>query len=458
MVIKNHKSLCGEAKLYYYDSLHGQDCEIIPEHIDNHIKSCPDCRENIEQLRIALSKDECVASNSGQNTAAVTTMLELHFAYIDKHVTCRTVRPFLPALLDPALEIRIPTPITVHLDNCQQCSEDLKTIRMMEPSGTELYRLSRLFTEGIAQNTKEYSEMPKAVIAMASRADSEIITVYHVDESAKARQINNLYSGFPINVEVIEPKTEVEQPVVSIDFAAALKKKISEINIKPLLKVGFAAAAVIIISFMLFRNTSPVEAEGIGEMYEAIAKVENVYIATYRNRQTYENEIIQERWISNTLNVSINKTKKEIFLINVRTGIEQYKNHGTNVVEQNELSKGVLMNFKQGMVGCLGLIPFNKVSEIPPDSEWIQVENHPEANDEIEVYDLNYTRPTSRSHIMCRRRCFINSATFFPEKVEYYSSSIGRSELELKTVFLIHSIDEDDIKKVIQAEGFSISN
>ena len=243
MVVRNHKSLCRQAKQYYYDSLSEGGCELIPESIKEHIEHCRKCKKKIKQLKTVLSNNDCFKSKTRQNTSAVTTMLELHFAYIGEHVTCGTVRPFLPGLLDPTIDIRIPTPITVHLDNCRQCTEDLKKIRMLNLNGTQLYRISQFFADKTKQQTAEYSEIDPAVKAMTRQADSGITTIYHVDESAKNKQdgnSNGLYSGFPIKVKVLEPEPEIEQPVVSIDFAAALKKKIAAMNLKPLLKVGFA--------------------------------------------------------------------------------------------------------------------------------------------------------------------------------------------------------------------------
>ena len=451
MVIRNQESLCQQAKLYFYDSLYEESCETIPESIKNHLAQCQKCKEKIEQLENMLKSEDYCKSKSGQNTSAVTTMLELHFAYIGKHVTCETVRPFLPGLLDPTLEIRIPTPITVHLDNCPQCTEDLKKIRELNLNSTQLYRLSQFFADRTNRQAKEYSEMATVVKAMANRADSEITTIYHVDESAKNKQAGNsngLYSGFPINVEVLEPEPEVEQPVVSIDFAAALKKKIAVMNLKPLLKVGLAAAAVIMIGFFLLRDTNPLEAEGVADMYNAIQGAENVYIARFNADMT---EPTQERWISHTLNVSINKDRKQFSLININTGIEESKNLDTGAIEKQELPKDILIDFKQEMAGCLGLTPSDKISDLPPDSHWRLTEDQSQATEGIKVYDLDYTEST----YLYKRRCYIDSKTFFPEKIKVYRTLKGQSESELIIVYRIRSIKESEIKKIIRDEGFS---
>jgi hypothetical protein len=454
MVIRNKESLCRQAKLYFYDSLSGEGSELIPESIKNHLDQCQQCKEKIEQLKDALESKDCSKSNSRQNTSAVTTMLELHFAHIGEYVTCKTVRPFLPGLLDPTIDIRIPTPITVHLDNCPQCKDDLKKIQNLNLSSTQLYRTSQFFADKTKQQATQYPEISPAIKAMAIRADSEITTIFHIDESAKTKQAGNsngLYSGFPINVEVLEPKPEVEQPVVSIDFAAALKKKIAAMNLKPLLKVGLAAAALIMIGVFFFRDTTPVEAEGVADMYGAIERVENIYIAQYKADST---EPERERWISHTLNISMIKGKKEVSFVNIKTGMKKTKNLDTGVIEPQELPEDYLIEAKQTMfdvIDALGLISFKNISEVQKNSKWTLADDQSQATEGIKVYKLNYTHKSTPSY----KLCFVNS-DFFPEQIKYYSASIGQSEPELKTVYKIRSMDESEMKTFIEGEGFKI--
>jgi hypothetical protein len=188
VITKNHNSMCQEAKPYYYDCLCEEKRGPIPLSTIKHIEQCKHCQNHINRLKVVLSQKDSIKSEQGQDSSAVTTMLQLHFAYIGKYVTCETVRPFLPGMLDPAIEIRIPTPITAHLDNCRQCAEDLKAIQKLNLNSTQLYGLSQFFVKGLSRDTTECSEMAASMTAMAERADSEVVTIYHVDQSAKARK------------------------------------------------------------------------------------------------------------------------------------------------------------------------------------------------------------------------------------------------------------------------------
>jgi hypothetical protein len=89
--------------------------------------------------------------------------LRLHFEYLDQYVTCGRVKPFLAALAMPSLQIKIPTPITVHLDHCAQCAQDLQTLKNLSLETGQLARLSRLL-----------GESPDADLACCRRAEPSI--------------------------------------------------------------------------------------------------------------------------------------------------------------------------------------------------------------------------------------------------------------------------------------------
>jgi hypothetical protein len=452
VITQNHDSLCGEAKPYYYDFLCDESSGLVPEFITKHIEQCQNCREQIKQLQFALSNKECIESKQGQNTSAVTTMLQLHLAYIGDRVTCEMVRPFLPGMLDPAIDIRIPTPITAHLDNCPQCIEDLKTIEGLNLYSAQLYRLSQLFSEGPSGNTKELSEISPAVSAMAKRENSGIITVFHIDESAKARSTDNsdgIYSGYPIHVDVLNPKEDVGQPLSNIDFVAALKRKASKINTKSFLKIGLmAAAAMILIGTALFFNTTSAEADVREKISKAIKNLTGVYISTYSGDR---NELLQERWISQDLGLYITKAASGTLVISdIISKIQKTKSRSASVTETTPLPDDIIIGIKKKMSGSLGLMPFYDISELPPGSEWLPVPDHPRAAEGFEIYDLKWKVQKNQ---LWKWRFFIDPKTFLPRKIEIYKTSIGQDE-NLEMVMLAELKSDSEIRKVIEAAGF----
>ncbi|MCP4256505.1 MAG: hypothetical protein GY774_03140 [Planctomycetes bacterium] len=456
MITKDYNSLCQEAKPYYYDCLCDQSNGLIPESISSHIEQCLHCQKQIKQLEVALSQKECLESKNRQNTTAVTEMLQLHFAYIGERVTCETVRPFLPGLLDPAMEIRIPTPITVHLDNCQQCTEDLNEIRKLNLHSPQLHRLSQLFTVELSWNTTELSEMSPAVSAMAQRANFDIITIYHIDESAKNRQTDDsddLYSGFPIRVDVLDPKEDVEQPVSNLDFAP-LKEKVTPINLKSFLKIGLPVAAVLLIGFALLLNTTSAKAFTKEQFFKVLESVKSVYISTY-SADADGNKLIQESWISDSSDIYMTKTEKEFVWCDINTGLQKIKNYDTSEIDIIQLNKEARAYIKQRISGSIGLTPIYDKSENPRDSEWLLMNDKiPEAVEGIDIYDLNWTKKTTRSYVLKRWRFFVDSKTFLPKKIEIYGTEIGQSDYILKMVTSIESTSDIDIQTVIDDAGF----
>lgn len=148
MIAYNLNPLCKQSEMYYYDFLAGEDRGDVPDIIVKHVHHCTRCQGQIEGLSNALLEAEsCIGLEQKSISPSIIKWFRLQFSYIGKHVTCEAVKPFLPGLLDPALEVKIPTPITAHLDNCQQCQEDLEIIRQMGLNGRQLHRLSELFAE-----------------------------------------------------------------------------------------------------------------------------------------------------------------------------------------------------------------------------------------------------------------------------------------------------------------------
>lgn len=143
MVTFGRSMFCTDAEPYYYDFLYGLDAE-IPCAIADHIRQCAHCRMQIRHLEAAIAESEA-QDDAPEGDMDLVGALGLHFAHLGEDVTCAKAKSFLPALLVPSLEIRIPTPITVHVDHCRRCIVDLEKIRELKLGPGQLVRLSRLF-------------------------------------------------------------------------------------------------------------------------------------------------------------------------------------------------------------------------------------------------------------------------------------------------------------------------
>lgn len=558
MIAPNPNLLCKQAELYYYDFLCEESRGLIPESIVNHIEQCQQCREQINKLKAALSQADNLESEQGQITFAVTTMLKLHFDYAGKPVTCNTVKPFLPCLLDPALEIRIPTPIITHLCNCRQCSEDLDVIRCLKLNRKQLCRLSQLFAEkrgkynvscsqahaailavlsmgfretneevlkhictcrycrkllyeyreafrreclrekreqkfpcdevsatdifdyvvpyGLDPANDQYAkfrksftshaaicpnclakmqELHQTIYNIAERAESDVVTIYQIDESAKAEARNesdDIYAGFPIRVETANREDEVNigRSASTIAFGAALKQKVLAMNLKPLAKIAVAAAAVILIAVALFLSTQPARAVTIGQIYKALEKVKNVHISKFVPDKT---DPIEERWVSRTLNIYMTKTGKQLILSDIPNVVRKTKHLETDSVDTALLSAEMVTKIEKMISGFWGLVPFADLSVIPDDVEWGRVtgDDLKGATEGIRVYDLMWIEKAYDGSVVLRKwRVFVDPETNLPQKTEFYRRLPADTEYILESIEVVEYLENSEIQAVIK--------
>jgi len=135
----------------YLYALAARRDEDVPEAASSHVRECASCRERVARLREAVEGASGEAGErGGLSNRATIEALNSHFHLLDEKVVCARVRPFLPGLLDPSLNLRIPTPVTVHVDQCPQCAEDLKLLRGLGLNARQLKRLQWLYGQGPA--------------------------------------------------------------------------------------------------------------------------------------------------------------------------------------------------------------------------------------------------------------------------------------------------------------------
>jgi len=564
MIAFDPDSLCREAKVYYYDFLCDESRKSIPQRFAEHIKQCTNCQGSINKLAAVLSEaEEHSEPEQEEHSSAVATMLKLHFAYIGERVTCDTVKPFLPGLLHPALEIRIPTPITAHLDNCRECTEDLERIRELGLNREQLCRLSQLFAQKATGDSVSCSQAQASILAVVSmalhetkkevlkhvctcrdcqealyqyretvreqylheksgeeefpcnevsaadlfdyvipygldpardeytrfrtsftshvrrcptclakiqhlhstvyaileRAESDVITIYYLGESAKtevAGGYDDLYAGFPIRVEITSRTEPVRaQPVASISsIVAALKEKVSTMNFRLLAKAGFAAAAVILVAFALLLNVPTAKAVSIESIYKAIEGVKNVYISKLVAPKMVP---VEERWVSRTSNTWMTKTGRLLVLCDLGNQVLIERELGSNSVKTSSLSADDLATYRKKIAGSLGLLPFFDMSEVPDNAEWIPLTDHrsKDTAKATEVYDFSWVVQDDTGPIVSNKwRVFVNSKTHLPYRIEIYRKISHDNDYTLRNVILAEYPSDVEIQAVIEKASF----
>lgn len=561
MIAPNSDLLCRQAEPYYYDYLFTEGTEPIPTAIRAHIGKCPHCQAETNSLGFQLVEAAVsLGPEAEQSSSAIIANLKLHFTYIDKRVTCRTARSFLPSLLDPALEVKIPTPVTVHLDNCEQCRGDLEIIRQLNLNPKQLQQLGRLLADEPAEDTISCEQAVSAVRAVAAMdwagidaetlkhvyncpacrgllyeerqkicdalsqdgqasefpcesvsatdifdycfpfgidpsddqyamfrksltshlntcrtcltkmqqlhnticrfieaPESGVATIYTIDRSAAAKMIDksvNIYAGFPIRVEVTELREGVGDKASAsiVDFTAALKRKISAINLSRLSKV--AAATVILVAAVWLLNVPIAKAMTIEKIYKAIANTRNVYITKF---SPYKTEPIQEKLVSRELNIYMVKNENETTLWDISNRLRKAKKPDSGVIETIPLIEEELTFIKRKMTGVLGLMPFYDIAGIPPNAQWKRVpdEKPQTVTENIEVYDMTWTAKAHDGYVVFKKwRAFVDSKTNLPQRTEVYLKPSVNEEYTLVSIDVIEYPDDSEIRVVLEEASF----
>jgi len=564
MVTFNTEALCKEAEAHYFNFLAEGDSNIIPEHIIDHVRGCQRCRSSIEQLSSILAHT-CSGPAASRADAALDTMLKLHFAYLGQPVTCKTVKPFFPTLLDQTLEIRIPTPIIVHLDHCQRCSEDIEKIRELNLSRGQLCRLSQMYadrprdkyiacpkaqaainsvvnlslqetnadvlkhlclcsdcrelvyetrkfaiqllpesTEGNEESLcsqlspsdifdyavpygldplndqyvkfresltahlrkcpkcmRKMQDLHQTIFGILDRPESGVVTICHTIESpaletSAAEQPEDLYSGFPIRVEVSGLKDVAikKQPTSPSIGTAAGARMFSIRRLTPLAKFGAVAATVAIVAVLFLFAMPSVKAVTLEQIYEAVLEVKTIHIAIFTSGKT---EPEQERWVSRRQGIYVTKTGNELALWDVTNVTERHRNTVTGITKATQLEENALAATEKKISGSLGLVPFEDISTLPKDAQWHRLADASEAKDasSVEVYDLlwadkSYLGPSAFN----RWRVYVDPETKLPRRTEFYQMLPGEQEYVLKSFEVIDYPTDSGMQEIIKQLSF----
>lgn len=165
---------CRDAEAYYYDLMSHTDAD-VPEPVRDHVQGCSFCQQRIERLHETLSGTPDDIDLRGSPTDGETIeVLSRHLMWLDQEVGCRHVRPLLPSLVLLSSKIRIPTPITVHIEQCPSCGDDLAALGELNLTADQLRRLGRLYAASAERDPAECRKMQSAIAAFASVSLTDI--------------------------------------------------------------------------------------------------------------------------------------------------------------------------------------------------------------------------------------------------------------------------------------------
>lgn len=183
---------CEDARGYYYDCLDAECADEVPKTIQMHVSRCRHCREEIKRLGDALGSPSSADSIETSRTTMVNALLEMHFKYAEMPVTCAHVRRFLPSTAAQDIRITIPTPITVHIDQCTKCRNDLMELQSLNLSDVQLQRLTECVETGdgyvLSSSQGHLTDQQVRDFACVDYADLDVACLEHVCKCISCRE------------------------------------------------------------------------------------------------------------------------------------------------------------------------------------------------------------------------------------------------------------------------------
>jgi hypothetical protein len=456
----------------------------IPTPIVTHVCDCQQCSEDLDIIRcLNLSReqlcrlsqlfaDKPVGSNISCTEAqnAIPSVVPMVFSETDlevlKHLcTCPICRKLVYKERQKLCD-GLPEYTSSSEFPCESASAsdffDYVVPYGIDPANDQYAKFRESFTSHVTNCPKclaKMQQLHQTIYGIAERVESDVVTIYHVDESAKAEtpsEPDDIYAGFPIRVETInrEDRVNAGGATSTIDFGAVLKHKVLAMNMKPLVKTAAAVAAVILIAVVLFQNIPTAKAVTLERIYEAIEKIRNVHIASFVPGRT---KPTQERWISRTANTYMLKTEKESVLWDITKGVRKSKQLNAAITETVPLTTVSVADAETKITGSLGLMPFYDISDVPEGADWSRVADKDleAAAKGVEVYDLTWTeRAYDGSTVSKKWRFFVNAKADLPQKIEIYQILPTDTEYILKSLMAIEYLSESEIQEVIKEASF----
>lgn len=495
------RSLCPEAQAYYYDFL-CQDDASVPEAVRRHLATCPACQAEIARLRETLRASQRDTGPAPVRTEETIEVLTRQFQFLDQQVNCSDVKPFLPELARLSSHLRIPTPVTVHVDHCPECAEDLAVLSALNLSTGQLQRLSRFFQSFRGQDAgkvrQAFSKAASCVSAVGGgpalacgditpddlfdsivpeggasaerrravashlhacpaceertemlrrtfqqileRANSQTTTVYHPESEVEdTHALAGDVGRYPIDVQVLHGDPGPETSGSTLSTAWPAG-----------LLTKAAVVALVVAALVMFQRmgTAPVAtATNVGDVLnKVLAKVPCFRVHSVSGR----GDLIDESWIDYRTKRMVRRDSYEDVLSDLSCGRRQTIDKLTGVRQTRTLNRVAQDQVRRGMIDPLRAVAAQVSSDTKieaPTGELGAI-----TSENLDVYEAIWTYPRQRSAM----RIYIDPATALPQRVEFYSMDLrkdgagAKSWERVRTTFFEYPAEEE-LDRQIQA-------
>ncbi len=481
MKAEEESRLCQEAQVYYYDFL-CRDEAAVPEPVRRHLAACPVCRERLGRLREALFQAQRAPGPADREDDETIEALAQQFRLLDERVGCTEVKPFLPELLLPSPRLRIPTPVTVHVDHCPQCAEDLATLRDLDLDPDQLQRLSRLFRSphhsgpweapqttggakllsatpvegrGILCRDLAWSDLFDCVVpdctaagerqeavaahvrtcprcqaraqtldntirSIRERTDSETTTVYHArNEAEQARAEARGPSRYPIDVQVLHGTTGSEAGGRSSALGRMASRWKQEWSGGRLTKAAVVTVALAALLALRWGEAPVASGTAVTDILNVLGTVPYAHLLT-----TYpQNGASRESWIAYRENRMLTETKRECILYDLDRGRKETLDLATGARSSEELTRPQREQIRQLMIDRLRDV----MTQVSLDTTLHPPTGELEATiaGNFKIYEAICQRPNAPVPLRTGLRVYVDPVKGLPHRMEFHQEGPG---------------------------------
>ena len=434
MTVENNK--CQNAEPFFYEFFNGSSLT-IPDEVVEHIENCSSCLSSIASMKDVFEQsNDALPSNSRH--AILASELGRHYSFLDKPVTCSSVKPFMAGFSDPTMQITVPTPITVHVQHCEKCREDINTIKSFHYHSEALAVIGDFLSGKHSDGTNNVSK--GALNGILTRPDSEIVTIFSIDRSvgiANLTTAKRQTGKWPISVQVLQKDSQARRQTEQ-----SRQKRTRSI---PFLKTGIAAATILFM-FILFPRIATSIDVSLGQMYQALNGMKDFHVIAISPNT---GNVIHEKWISNSLGLMLIEQQELSALWDINEATMK-----TEGLEAKQLNKEAVLGIKKTMVPSGNLLPFPYLSQVPGQADWNKIELS-QTDVEVpgtEIYDLVWTEDIGFGQKITRRsRCYVDTLSRVPRRTELWREEDG--EFKLQSILKINYPNPAEINKTITAKG-----
>lgn len=413
--MQNHRSKCCDVRPYYYDILCEESHDDVPDAALLHVSECYYCQSEIERLGAALNEADDSANAQSRRDAKLLQLLRLHFSYTNKTVTCCTVKPFLPSMTDELVRIRIPTPITAHLEQCTRCASDLSALRGLE----------------LSQAPSDRFALGKHV--EHAGADDPDVALLPTDSDMSDADESGAGHGKPIPLNINGEDSEQDAQVHS----TARDWPIVKTGLRLFSRHVGKIAAVLAISFVLLAltNVSPVEAGPGSPWHEALLSTHYFHISSTAGAGHDRPD--REMWVLRDERVFVERDVKKdsISLLDLPGGQRRSIKLSTGKLDVEPIAPHRLRALEQEFKTLAGIVSFGRLDGIPATAEH-----------KVEGRVHEYEWPSSGLGDASRTRCVVSLAADqdFPETVQVSVMEAGKDRFEPTETIRIGRLSKED--------------